>query len=190
MIEVRAITPEDFPAIETLEFTYHPERYLAVERSGEAPEHAFALRWREQTGAAPVVYARPTAAWLSKASLRADLFLVALSDGSPVGYIIVVVPPWMEQLPADRRAAEITDLAIDRHARRLGAAKALVEEATAWARAQSYRAVWVEPRSDNAPAIDFYLSMGFRVSGFNDRLYSNEDDEPGRTTVYMYLELV
>jgi ribosomal protein S18 acetylase RimI-like enzyme len=45
----------------------------------------------------------------------------------------------------------------------------------------------VEPSADNAEAIEFYVRLGFRVSGFNDRLYSNEDDEPERQTVYMHL---
>ncbi len=58
-----------------------------------------------------------------------------------------------------------------------------------WARERSLRALWVEPRADNAEAIGFYLSLGFRMSGFNDRLYSNRDHEDGRPTLYMHREL-
>jgi ribosomal protein S18 acetylase RimI-like enzyme len=47
----------------------------------------------------------------------------------------------------------------------------------------------VEPRADNHAAISFYVSLGFRVAGFNDRVYSNADDAEGRTTVFMHLEL-
>ena len=51
------------------------------------------------------------------------------------------------------------------------------------------RALWVEPRADNADAIEFYLSLGFRISGFNDRWNSNDDDQDGHATVFMHLEL-
>jgi hypothetical protein len=43
----------------------------------------------------------------------------------------------------------------------------------------------VEPRADYAGAIEFYLSFGFRISGFNDRMHSNQDDVP--PTIFMYL---
>jgi len=49
--------------------------------------------------------------------------------------------------------------------------------------------LWVEPRADNHAAISFYLSLGFRLSGFHDRLYSNTDHEDGKMTVYLHLEL-
>jgi hypothetical protein len=47
----------------------------------------------------------------------------------------------------------------------------------------------VEPRSDNADAIEFYVAQGFRITGFNDRMYSNADDAHGRLTLFMHLEL-
>ena len=68
--------------------------------------------------------------------------------------------------------------------------RALVRAASVWARERRYRALWVEPRADNHAAISFYVSLGFRVSGFNDRMYSNHDHEAGKPTVYMNLELV
>jgi hypothetical protein len=42
---------------------------------------------------------------------------------------------------------------------------------------------------DNHAAILFNVSLGFRLSGLNDRLYSNADDEDGKPTAYMHLEL-
>ena len=70
-----------------------------------------------------------------------------------------------------------------------GLARALIERALAFAAERRLRALWVEPRSDNADAIDFYLALGFRISGFNDRMYSNSDDDDGSLTVFMYREL-
>ena len=74
-------------------------------------------------------------------------------------------------------------------ARRLGAGRALVEASLEFARSGRLRALWVEPRSNNSAAIEFYRALGFRLSGFNDRMYSNADDAPGKTTLFMYREL-
>ena len=57
------------------------------------------------------------------------------------------------------------------------------------ARSRGLRALWVEPRTDIAESIVFYLSLGFRLSGFNDRMYSNRDHEDGRVILLMYREI-
>jgi ribosomal protein S18 acetylase RimI-like enzyme len=172
----------DLPALTRLDLTYPTDRVLALERSGEPPEHSFALGWRNRVPAPMAVYATYTVERLRRALERADVFVVAEVDGEPVGLLMIVVPKWTD-------AAEITDLAVDIAFRRMGTGRALVDAAADWAREKKYRALWVEPRADNHAAISFYLSLGFRLSGFNDRLYSNADHEDGRTTVYMHLEL-
>ena len=183
MIEVRPAAEADFPALTRLDLTYPTDRYLEVARSGESPELTFALRWRTRHPAhQAAVYANPTVDWLRKAAPRADLFLIALADAEPAGYLIAVVPSWTD-------AAEITDLAVDNAHRRLGAGSALVRRAAQWAAERSYRALWTEPRADNYDAVTFYTSLGFRLAGFNDRFYSNRDHEAGRVTLFMYLEL-
>ena len=181
LLAVRPATETDFSALAHLDLTYPTNRYLAIERSGTPPEHTFTLRWREHE-TPDEVYNSYTGDWLRNALNRADLFLVAESDGEPVGLLMVLRASWTD-------AGEITDLAVDRGARRIGAGKALANAAVSWARERALRALWVEPRADNAEAIEFYLRRGFRISGFNDRLYSNQDDAPGRSTVYMHLEL-
>jgi ribosomal-protein-alanine N-acetyltransferase len=128
------------------------------------------------------VYDTYTVEGLRTALDRTDLFLVAEVDGEVTGLLMVIVPEWTD-------AAEITDLAIDIAVRRVGAGRALVEAAAEWARARGYRSLWVEPRANNHAAISFYVSLGFRLSGFNDRMYSNADHEDGRATVFMHLEL-
>ena len=175
---VRAAGEDDFAALTRLDLTYPARRYLAIERAGEGPEHEFSLRWRERESA-DALYNHYPVDRLRAAQSKVDLILVAERGGAAIGLVMVMVPSWTD-------AAEITDLAIDRAARRLGAGKALVEAAAAWARERRHRALWVEPRADNAEAIEFYVRMGFRVSGFNDRLYS---DDPGAAVVYMHLEL-
>jgi ribosomal protein S18 acetylase RimI-like enzyme len=181
-ITVRPATEADLPALTRLDLTYPTDRVLALDRSGESPEHTFALGWRNRVHAPMAVYATYTVKGLHEASQRTDVFLLAEVDGDVAGLLIVVVPDWGD-------AAEITDLAVDIAFRRVGAGRALVEAAIDWAREQGHRALWVEPRADNHAAISFYTSLGFRVSGFNDRMYSNADHEDGRPTIFMHLEL-
>lgn len=183
LITVRPARPADFAAIERFDLTYATDRYLDLSRSGDSPEHAFTFRWATNAGASPATYDKPTFAALD----RTDIFVSAVVDERVIGYLMVLAPEWASSVPEP--AAEITDLAVDRSARRGGVGRALVEAATDWARGRSFRALWVEPRADNAAAIEFYLSLGFRISGFNDRLYANDDDEPGKPTIYMHLEL-
>jgi ribosomal protein S18 acetylase RimI-like enzyme len=178
---VRPATRDDLPALARLDLTYPAGRVLSLERSGAAPEHAFALRWRD-VGERQALYAQYSEARLARAIERAALFLTCLVDDTPAGLLMVLLHEWTD-------AGEISDLAVGRQYRRLGAGRALVDKAARWARERKLRSLWVEPRADNAGAIEFYVSMGFRLSGFNDRMYSNDDDAPGRTTLFMHLEM-
>jgi GNAT superfamily N-acetyltransferase len=180
-ITVRPATAEDFEAIEGFDLTYPTTKYLRIERTGAPPEVTYELRWQERpTGDA--IYNHYPADRLAEAESKLDLFLVAESEGVPVGILMIIVPSWAN-------AAEITDFAVDRAARKQGVGRALLEGAIAWAKQNGRIALWVEPRADAAPAIEFYVHNGFRLSGFNDHLYSNADDEPGQQTLYMHLEL-
>ena len=181
-IVVRPAVAGDLHGLTRLDLTYPTDRHLALERSGDPPEHTFTLRWRNRVPAPMAVYATYTTDGLSQALSRADLFLVVEVDQELAGLVIVVVPAWTD-------AAEITDLAVDIAFRRLGAGRDLVDATVEWARAKHHRSLWAEPRADNHAAISFYTSLGFRISGFNDRLYSNADHEDGRPTLYMHLNL-
>ena len=158
-INVRPATEDDFAALSRLDLTYPTNRYLHIERSGQPPEHTFEVHWRERE-APDAVYNDYPVERLRAADSKVDLFLVAEADGVAVGLLMVMVPAWTD-------AAEITDLAVDRGVRRLGAGTALVNAAAGWGCERGLRALWVEPRADNAEAIEFYLRTGFRVSGLN-----------------------
>jgi ribosomal protein S18 acetylase RimI-like enzyme len=177
---IRAATEGDLPALAALDLTYETDRALVTERRGDGAEIDLSMRWAA-IERRTLTYATYTEHWLRDVLGRADAFLVAEADGAIAGLLIVVKPRWTD-------AAEITDLAIGRTARRSGAGRALVA-AAALAQERGWRALWVEPRADNAGAIEFYLSLGFRLSGYNDRMYGNDDDRPGRTTLYMYLDV-
>ncbi|MEO8457237.1 MAG: GNAT family N-acetyltransferase [Chloroflexota bacterium] len=181
-IEIREAREEDFEAIAGFDLTYPTDRFLRIERSGTPPEQTVSFKWQDRPESRDAVYNAYPVERLMHAKSMLDAFFVAESAGVPVGLLMVIVPGWAN-------SAEITDFAVDRGARRQGAGRALLEAAMAWARQRGHVALWVEPRADNAPAIDFYMRTGFRLSGYNDHLYSNADDEPGQQTLYLHLEL-
>lgn len=184
VVRVRAARADDFPAIAALDMTYESSRVLEIERSGVAPELTFALGWRERSPVT-LTYGEYPVGRLTEAVERTDAFFVAKADGIVAGLLMIVVPPW----PYATGAGEITDLAVGRAHRRSGAGRALVEAAVAFGRERGLRALWVEPRADNEAAVAFYVALGFRIAGFNDRLNSNEDDRSGQTPLLMYLDL-
>lgn len=178
-VNVRTACEADLTTLAAIDVVFTTRRLLSVERSGTTVEPTFSFRWRD---IAPREhrYDELTEKGLRQILTRADLFLVAEVGEELAGYLMVVLPDWTD-------AGEITDLAVHRPLRGRGVGGSLVEAATAWAREHSLRSLWVEPRADNANAIEFYWTLGFRISGFNDRMYSNRDDE--RPTIFMYLEV-
>ena len=177
----RPVRLGDIPALTKLDLRYDASRVLAISRQDTADGYMFSLQWTDRA-AATELYNTYDDARLRGAIERVDLFLVAEVRGIPAGLLMVMLPKWTD-------AGEITDLAIDVRARRCGAGRALVDAAVDFARTRGLRALSVEPRGDNAVAIEFYRVLGFRLSGFNDRMYSNADDAPGRTTLFMHLEV-
>ncbi len=181
---VRDATEADFEPLTKLDLSYTVgERYLDLERSGSEPELSFSMRWRAGT-ARERVYDTLTVDFLRDALRKnTDAFFVAEVDGAIAGYEMIV------NQQSHHAAAEITDLAVHKSARRSGAGRALIDAAAAWARDHGLRAVWASPRGEAGDTIDFYLSVGFRVSGLSDRWNTNADDTEGLQTLFMYLEL-
>jgi ribosomal protein S18 acetylase RimI-like enzyme len=177
-VTVRPASEADLATLAAIDVTFATGRTLSVKRSGTAPELTFDLRW-SATAPREESYDDLSAEGLRQALAKTDLFLLADIDGERAGYLMVVLPHYTD-------AGEITDLAVHRPLRRRGVGRCLVEAGATWARERKLRALWVEPRADNASAIEFYLSLGFRISGFDDRMHSNQDDE--RPTIFMHLE--
>lgn len=178
-INVRPATESDLPALARMDITYSRRRMLVFQRTGDAPEHTFTFTWRD-SDEPDANYEDYTVEGLRQALTKPELFIMAEADGEAAGLLMILLPNYTD-------AGEITDFAVDRRFRLRGVGRRLVDAAVAWSKERRLRALWVEPRADNPDAIEFYVKLGFRVSGFNDRMYSNRDDE--RPTIFMYLEL-
>ena len=187
-ITVRPATEADFEPFTKLDFTYTVgDRYLELQRSGDEPEFTYSMRWRTGTPSERV-YSEYSVDDLHRLQEENDAFLVATlgsaGDGALAGYEMLLLQP------SYYGAAQMNDLAVAKNARRSGVGRALVDAAAAWARERGLRAVWSSPNGNSKDTIDFYLSVGFRISGINDRWSANTaDTEPGQHTIYMYLEL-
>ena len=182
-VTVRSATTADFEALTKLDLTYTVgDRYMTLERSGSEPEFTYSMRWRAGTPRERV-YSSYTVEDLHRLTQENDAFLVAETGGALVGYTMLLLQP------SHHGAAQMNDLAVHKPARRSGAGRALVDAAAAWGRERGLRAIWASPRLESAQTIDFYLRVGFRASGINDRGNTNQDDADGQQTIYMYLEL-
>lgn len=71
----------------------------------------------------------------------------------------------------------VIHLWVHRDHRRKGYGRMLMDKAKQIALSQGRRAVVLETQSSNSKAIEFYLSQGFMLGGFDATAYTNEDIE-------------
>lgn len=99
-----------------------------------------------------------------------EAFGIFEEDGTLVAVLEVSPDLWNNRL-------RVTNLWVSDDRRRQGLGRKLVNHAKELAGIQRRRALVLETQTCNANAIDFYLSQGFTISGFDAFAYSNEDIE-------------
>jgi RimJ/RimL family protein N-acetyltransferase len=100
--------------------------------------------------------------------MRRDVVLVALYDGTPIGYICATA----EQASA---VAWVTDLVVSTEQRRKGAASALVTAIQDWAQERGVRRLILEMQSKNQAYIRLAQKFGYEFCGYNDQYYPTQD---------------
>ncbi len=164
---LREGSPADFPALARLDGSFPNEWVLIIERSGPAAEHDISLRWRQTKPPGSVRNPNVDEGEIAGEWQRADKLLVAQVEGTPAGYLMLGTN-W-------NRTAEIALIIVDATYRRRGIGRRFLEEAEAYARQRGLRALQWEVQTDNRNAIEFALAHGFRIAGFHDALYRNDD---------------
>ncbi len=101
-----------------------------------------------------------------------------LKDGKPAAIIEIDREFWSKRM-------RIADLVVWPEYRRRGYGAALLGQALSIARAEGFRAVYLDTHSCNVDAIDFYLSQGFVLGGLDTTYYSNRDVERGEVYIEM-----
>ena len=74
-------------------------------------------------------------------------------------------------------------------ARRRGVGRALMASVVEFARERGARCVWLETQTVNYPAARFYQRLGFRLCGFDDRLYDADAAGAGEIALFFALDL-
>lgn len=82
--------------------------------------------------------------------------------------------------------ASIDDLVVGQAFRRKGVARALVEHAIAWSRAQQLVGVTLETQNNNVAACRLYAACGFRLEGFDGGLYRALTPETREVALFWY----
>ena len=100
--------------------------------------------------------------------MRRDVVLVAVHDGTPVGYACAMA----EQASS---VAWVTDLAVSPDLRRKGAASALITAIQDWASERSVRRLILEMQSKNQAYIRLAQKFGYEFCGYNDQYYPTQD---------------
>jgi ribosomal protein S18 acetylase RimI-like enzyme len=102
---------------------------------------------------------------LSKPHCR--LWLARLDAGAPVAFLLA----WVA---ADE--LQIVDLATAAHARRQGAARALLETVRHYAIDRGFRCLVLEVRANNKAALALYLGVGFEPARRRAMYYADGED--------------
>lgn len=72
--------------------------------------------------------------------------------------------------------AEILNLAVDPHSRRLGVGHCLLQALLQTYKRENVLKVFLEVRQSNRAAIEFYSTSGFRITGQRTNYYRNPDE--------------
>jgi ribosomal protein S18 acetylase RimI-like enzyme len=102
-------------------------------------------------------------------------------DGAVLGLVTFTESHWNDTI-------WLMDIRVREEARGEGAGSALMAEMQERARLSGVRGIWLETQINNVPALRFYRKHGFRISGFNDHLYANDDLERQDIALYMFWE--
>jgi ribosomal protein S18 acetylase RimI-like enzyme len=70
-----------------------------------------------------------------------------------------------------------------------GLGSALVDRLATICRQEHLRGIAVETQNRNYGAVRFYLRRGFRITGFDDHLYSDDDLARQDVALFLFLEV-
>jgi ribosomal protein S18 acetylase RimI-like enzyme len=92
---------------------------------------------------------------------------VAKYDGKILGYSRMHFYKW-------NNSAYIITLLVDAEHRRKGIGTRLLKFMEDFAKEKKSRVLMFDTSTDNTPALQLYFKNGFRICGYNDKIYENE----------------
>lgn len=180
---LREGSSKDFPALARIDGSISTEWVLYIERSGGPTEQKLEFAWRQVKpgGSRRRVTPDESLDELETEWKRSDRLFIAEVDGVAAG-CLMLAENW-------NKTAELTLIIVASASRRRGIGRRFVQEAEAYARERTLRGLQWEAQNDNRDAIDFALSQGFRIAGFHDALYRNQELAGQRTTDFRGIAL-
>ena len=166
---LREGSSKDLPALTRVDGSFSNEWLLYLQRRGGPIEQTLELRWRKVRPAGSRRSFEVDVVTLRSDLQRSERLIAAEADRRVVGYLMLATN-W-------NRTAELVAIIVDAAYRRRGLGRRFVQEAEAYARKRSLRALQWEAQTDNRDAIEFAVSQGFRVAAVHDALYHNRGYE-------------
>jgi len=165
--EIRPGTVADVPRLVVLDHSSLSDYVWQLELRREAGQASANFREVRLPRSIEVKYPRSPAS-LSEVWTSRDLVLVALQDGSPMGYLCAVQQPASD-------LAWVTDIVVAPHQRRKGAGSALLMATQAWALERGVHRLMLETQSKNQACIRLAQKFGYDFCGYNDQYYPTQD---------------
>ncbi len=165
--EIRLATPSDVSRLIAMDHSCTSDYVWQLELRREAGQVTAGFREVRLPRSIDVKYPRDPATLVDEWMHR-DVALVALEDGSPIGYICAIVE-------YASSIGWVTDLAVSPIQRRKGAASALVTAIQAWALERKVRRLILEMQSKNQAYIRLAQKFGYEFCGYNDQYYLTQD---------------
>lgn len=103
----------------------------------------------------------------------------AYEDGKCIG-VAIYEDYWLKHM-------YLFDLKVNSCARGKGVGKLLIEAGMKAAKERGYRGLYTQAQDNNLNACMFYLKAGFRIGGFDNRVYTGTSQE-GKGDVIFYKE--
>lgn len=104
-------------------------------------------------------------------------FFLAEENSKIVGYSRIHLYRW-------NNSAFIMALLVDTKHRRKGIGTRLLKAMERFAGENNSRVIMLDASPENAPALQLYFKNGYRICGYNDKIYRN-----GKTALYLAKEL-
>ena len=114
-------------------------------------------------------------------AMKGDHFFAGAYLGERCVGLAIYERPW-------NRWLYLSDLKVCRDARRMGAARRLLEEGMAIAREEGYQGVSTICQDNNLNAALFYLNSGFAIGGLDTRVYDGTK-QAGKSDIFLYRAL-
>jgi ribosomal protein S18 acetylase RimI-like enzyme len=185
-MNLRPALPADLDAIDEIDGVLESTNYVHIDVAGEG----LALQWKADSR--PLrekkVEANPMSddvAFTLKQIISGNddgTAIVAEHDGGVVGLLLA------QQRP-DFGTTELLDLRVDYDHRRQGLATVLLYRLIETARDADCRAVSAYTTSNNAPAAELLLKLGFELSGIDTRRRTNHDLVKEAATLIWYYQI-